>query len=328
MTADQALCRELLPLVSRTFALSIEALPEDLRGAVRVAYLLCRLVDSIEDAVKITPPRRTRLFDAFDAAVSDDGATIAPLGLDGARGLKEAERRLADEAPAVLRVFRTLPPRQREAIRPRVLEMSRGMREYTARPAAPWGGVAISTLDDLERYCYFVAGTVGELLTDLFLQHVHVEERRLRRALRERAVSFGVGLQLVNIVKDVAGDHERGACFLPLDLAEQHGLVLERLLDPDQRGAGLAVIEHLVTRAREHLARASEYTGLWPVPRGAQVRLFCSVPLALALATLAEVARGDDTLRPGKAPAISRETVLSVFRGAQRSARYELAAAR
>jgi len=311
---DETLCLELLPRVSRTFALSIEALPEELRRPVRTAYLLCRVVDTLEDAAGIGRERREALFDALDAAMADDLAPLGPLDLRGARGIKPDELQLVSQADAVLRVFRALPAAQQEAIRPRVLEMSHGMREYCARPPAPWGGVEIASIDDLERYCYFVAGTVGELLTAIFLDHVQLDDPTQRRELEDRAVSFGLGLQLVNIVKDVAEDFERGVCFLPRELAEQHGLPLERLLDPAVRDAGLRVIERLTALARQHLIRAREYTELWPAPRGAQVRLFCIVPLTLALATLEEVERREETLLLGRCPTVSRETVLGVFR--------------
>ena len=326
--ADDVRCQELLPRVSRTFALSIEALPEELRRPVRTAYLLCRVVDTIEDAAGISRERREALFDAFDAAVSADLTLLGPLDLSGAHGVKPDDLQLVAEADAVLRVFRGLAAAQRGAIRPRVLEMSRGMREYCSRPAAPWGGVEISTLDDLERYCYFVAGTVGELLTDLFLDYARLDDPTQRRALKARAVSFGLGLQLVNIVKDVAEDFERGVCFVPRELADQHGVRLERLLDPAQRDAGLAAIGRLTALARQHLRRAREYTELWSSPRGGPVRLFCTVPLALAVATLDEVERQEDTLRPGRAPTVSRETVLDVVRSAMlSSSRDQLAAA-
>ena len=62
-------------LPSRTFALSIAALPEALRDAVRVAYLLCRIVDTVEDDETLGAPLRTELFDAFDALMVDDGAS-------------------------------------------------------------------------------------------------------------------------------------------------------------------------------------------------------------------------------------------------------------
>jgi farnesyl-diphosphate farnesyltransferase len=325
---DEALSRALLPKVSRTFALSIEALPAELRRAVRAAYLLCRIVDSIEDAEALDRGLREELFDHFDRSMIDDALDPAPLerafaaALDDVAGsLSVAERRLCLEAGATLRIFRRLPVAQREAIRPRVLEMSRGMREYAARDRSGRGRISIQDLPDLERYCYFVAGTVGLMLTELFLQRVAVDDPAARRGLQETAVSFGVGLQLVNIAKDVAADASRGGCFLPRDLAREQGLSLARLLEPDQRESGLAVIRRVTHRAREHLRRAQEYTGLWPLPGGEAVRYFCAVPLALALLTLEEVERGDRTLRPGQAPAVSRATVLRIVAEARQAAR-------
>lgn len=316
---DVAVCRELLPLVSRTFALSIEALPKSLRRPVRVAYLLCRVVDCIEDATGITPGRRQSLFDIFDAVMGNDAVSPETLELGfrglsaGTGGLQEAELRLGIQAGSPLRVFRSLSVEDKEAIRPHVLEMSRGMREYTGRAPSAWGGIAIENLQDLERYCYFVAGTVGQLLTALFARFVGLPSLADSDDLRRQAISFGIGLQLVNIVKDVADDYQRGACFLPADLVAEHGLDLDKLLDPDQRQAGLGLIHTISARARHHLELAGQYTSSWPLPRGAPVRLFCAVPLGLALATLDEVERGDDALRPGRCPAVSRFTVKTLL---------------
>ena len=70
--ADRRFCKRLLPRVSRTFALSIEALPDSLREAVRTAYLLCRVVDTVEDAPRLSLEERVRRFDVFDALLADD----------------------------------------------------------------------------------------------------------------------------------------------------------------------------------------------------------------------------------------------------------------
>src|ERR1700749_864412 len=42
-------CRNMLPKVSRTFALNIPVLPQPLDLVVTVAYLLCRIADTVED---------------------------------------------------------------------------------------------------------------------------------------------------------------------------------------------------------------------------------------------------------------------------------------
>lgn len=218
----------------------------------------------------------------------------------------------------MLRSFEQLPPAQKQAIRPSVLAMSAGMREYSRRAAAE-GRLRLRDVADLERYCYFVAGTVGELLTALFAQTVPVLAEAQRRAIRERAVAFGLGLQLVNIVKDVAGDWLRGDCFLPLSLAREQGLDLDRLLDPEQRGAALTVIAAICERARYQLERAHDYTLAWPTPAADHVRLFCTVPLALAFASLHVVEAGEDTLRLDREPKVDRQTVAAIVDQAQRA---------
>ena len=167
---------------------------------------------------------------------------------------------------------------------------------------------------DLERYCYFVAGTVGKLLTALFLEAVPLGAER-RRRVDERAVSFGLGLQLVNIVKDVAEDLSRSICFVPREVAAAHGVPLDRLLDPALRPRARAVIGALCAQARTHLQAAQEYTLAWPAREGLEVRRFCAVPLALALASLDEVEYGGDSLRAGHTPKVGRATVVATLVG-------------
>ena len=56
-------CVEILPRVSRTFAINIRVLSGDLYKAVLCAYLFCRIVDTIEDKVNLSIDSRNRLFD-------------------------------------------------------------------------------------------------------------------------------------------------------------------------------------------------------------------------------------------------------------------------
>ena len=312
--ADVAYCVQALPLVSRTFALSIELLPESLRDAVRVAYLLCRVVDTIEDDAAVSLPIREALFDAFDALMRDDQAlTAAFAALGSTLDAVPAERELMARAGAVFRCFRALDPAQRDAVRPWVLEMSAGMRDY-ARRLHHEGTLRMRDLADLERYCWYVAGTVGELLTALF-HAVSVRTEPLPKAITDRSASFGLGLQLVNILKDAATDAERGVCFLPADLAAQEGVDLDHLLDPSQRVRAMRLYDRVLDRAREHLRDANAYTLAW-ADADADVRMFCAVPLALAWCTLDLLRRGEDVLSPGRVPKVGRQTVADVVQTA------------
>lgn len=317
---DVAFCKRLLPEVSRTFALSVEALPEPLREPIRVAYLLCRIVDTVEDEPGLSQSARHALFDAFDVVLGDDESSprhfsVAhrqhPVGHHG-------DRTLCAESERVVRRFRALSPRQRAAIRPHILEMSTGMRGYTDR-ADIEGKLRLADLADLERYCYFVAGTVGNLLTELFEVACPSIDEAGRAMAKESAVAFGLGLQFVNILKDVAEDFPRGDCYIPRALATEHGFDLERVLDPAQRPAGLRVIGVLTARAREHLGAAARYSRAWPAADGQAVRLFCAVPLALAYATLWEVENGPNTLRDDAEPKVSRQTVFRIMADAAKA---------
>ncbi|MDC3961060.1 squalene/phytoene synthase family protein [Polyangium jinanense] len=320
--ADRDFCVRTLPRVSRTFALSILSLPEGLSDSLCAAYLLCRIVDSIEDANPIAPETRVSLFDAFDALMRGEAGSLSEFEArftDEAIGMSEADRALCKGAGAVFRVYRALPAADQEAIRPWVLEMSRGMREYAGRADAE-GKTRIRDVADLERYCYFVAGTVGELLTALFERAVPTASEEVRKAAWSRATRFGLGLQMVNVLKDVAEDLDRGACFLPEDVLARHGVRRDALLSPEARAGGLAAVSEVCTIARGHLDAAVEYTLCWPGREGAEVRAFCAVPLALAIATLREVERGEDTLVRGREPKIDKRLVAEVLAGARRAA--------
>jgi squalene-hopene/tetraprenyl-beta-curcumene cyclase len=316
-----AICRRLLRDVSRTFALSIDMLPPSLRDSVGNAYLLCRIVDCIEDDARLPIDRRLTLFDAFDTVVGDDAANEEVLEPEARRagvGETPGENELCAHAGAVLRRFRSLDRARREAIRPRVLEMSRGMREYATR-AARDGHMRIADVADLERYCYFVAGTVGGLLTDLFALDVPgIEPDRLAE-LHRLAVRFGVGLQLVNIAKDVAVDLERGTCFLPANLLEHAGLAVEELLEPERSARAKRVIGSVCDLAAENLDDARAYTLGWPAgERTRAIRVFCSVPLVLALESLRVVR--ESSLARGTSPKVSRSEVFTVLRDVLASA--------
>jgi farnesyl-diphosphate farnesyltransferase len=314
--ADRAFCADLLPDVSRTFALSIAGLPGRMRAPIEAAYLMCRIADTIEDDHRLARDVREQLFDAFDDALANErsGAALDRLAVASDLGQGTESQRLCAGARRVFRCFHALPLSQRSAIRPHVAELARGMRELGRE--RPFHEVA-----DLERYCYFVAGTVGKLLTAVFELEVPDLDESARRFVRARAVAFGIGLQLVNIVKDVGVDFERGDCFLPADLAARHGVPLAEVLETRHRPAALGVVRDVCTIARARLRHARDYTLAWPADAAYEVRVFCAVPLALAFATLVEIENGNGVLLRGKTPKVARTLVVRVFADVRRTAR-------
>jgi farnesyl-diphosphate farnesyltransferase len=308
-SGDRAFCAAMLPKVSRTFAACIRLLPEPLDHQVLIAYLLCRIADTIEDTADLAIVDKERLLAAFARGL--DEGPVEPAGLREAfASPRTDDELLAREAAATVREFRRLPEPQRQAIAPWVREMAKGMAEFARihSQARPGRLVALSSIDELDRYCYYVAGTVGHLLTELFrLHHPRVTRRHYQR-LKELATSFGLGLQLTNIIKDVADDRERGWSFVPRQLCQLAGIAPEQLADRSHRREAHVVMKALIAKARIHLSDALSYCTSLPRSQY-RIRLFCLTPLYFAIRTLALAERDPRLLEPGHKVKITRGEV-------------------
>lgn len=287
-TTDEAYQEEILPHVSRTFALTIPQLPVGLRSAVTSAYLLCRIADTIEDEPALSATDAYVYLGRFAAVVAGREAA-APLARDVVARLSEstlpAERDLVQNMDRVVRMAHRLDAGQRTAIQRCIDLMCYGMHHFQ-RTASLRG---LTRSSDLDRYCYYVAGVVGEMLTELFCSYSEGAAQH-RAELRELATSFGQGLQMTNILKDVWEDRSRGACWLPQDVFARHGIDLARLKpEPfDARfGAGL---RELISIAHGHLRNAIAFTLLIPA-RESGIRRFCLWAIGLAVLTLRRIER-------------------------------------
>jgi phytoene synthase len=106
-----------------------------------------------------------------------------------------------------------------------------------------------ATFPALYEYCWRVASTVGLICIEIF--------GCTRPESKEYAINLGVGLQLTNIVRDIATDLERGRIYLPQDdLARfdvsEADLEAGRPVDRVQR-----LIAFECERAREYYRKAA-----------------------------------------------------------------------
>jgi farnesyl-diphosphate farnesyltransferase len=260
---------DLLQKTSRTFALAIPVLPEPTRREVMIAYLLFRIADTFEDASHWEPAARRAALATFEELLRDwrpDETARAAEGWSAAGPSEHAGyRELIAETPFVLAAFFSLDPEAVEPIRTHVGRSALGMSGFVS--ATRDGRLVLGTLEELRRYCYVVAGIVGEMLTDLFLLK-RPALAAASDALRARAATFGEALQLVNILKDAADDAREGRRYLPEGVP----------------------VEEVFALARKDLGVAAEYTRLLQTggaPRG--IVEFCALPSALAFATLDRV---------------------------------------
>lgn len=278
--------RLLVKQLSRTFALTIPQLPRGLQEPVSVAYLLCRAVDTIEDSRLVDPSAKASQLESFLAALDDQ--TLAQnvseqLASEISGRVSPDELMLIERLPELLAALNTFPDRQQAAIRECLRKMASGMSVYVGRRNG------LSDMDEVDDYCYVVAGVVGEMLTELFCDHC-ADINDHHRELRSLASSFGQGLQMTNILKDIWDDHRKGQCWLPRDMFQATGLDLSNLekaaSSPDFR----PVMLDLVATASNHLDDAVAYTMLVP-RRHVGIRRFCILAIGMAYATLNRLVR-------------------------------------
>ena len=149
----------------------------------------------------------------------------------------------------------------------------------------------IRDFQEMYRYCYRVAGTVGLAMT-------HMLGVRSSQALAA-AEKLGVGMQLTNILRDVGGDLAAGRIYLPLEDLARFDCSPTHLfqLYNDRRGPDerfRALMRYQVARA--HRYYVSGMSGIWLLPAD------CRLPILLAgrlyRRILTEIERKDyDVLR-------------------------------
>ena len=301
---------EILPSVSRTFALSIRVLPGDLGRAVLVAYLLCRIADTLEDEPSLPATAKAELLDAFALCLDSPAAADAFPGRVSEISGEAAHVRLSRNTDLVFVLYRSLPRATRVHVRHWVGEMIVGMRKFVLLYPH---GIRIQSIAEYKEYCYYVAGTVGYLLTDLWHEHVPSIGETQYRVLRERCRAFAEALQTVNILKDVTTDAEQeNSIYVPEDLLRQHGVTHATLLAPELLSDTREALATLVQLAWHDLEGARSYLLLLP-RRAVSVRLFCILPLLFAYATLRDLTRTPHALARREVVKISRREVKALI---------------
>jgi len=324
--ADLAWCHEAVQGVSRTFALTVDVLEEPMASQICVGYLLCRVADTVEDAGHIPPDAQSNVLRTYRRAIDPDDETDIGEFREGVDEWLPAERdddwAVVAEAPTVAATFAELDPEAQAAIIPPVLEMVDGMAMFVDRHATE-GGLRIDDRDELEQYCYYAAGTVGNLITNL-LTRGDVAEERARR-LRETAEEFGLLLQLVNVSKDVYDDYtEENNVYLPAEWLEAEGVDQERVVHPENRESSARVVGRTADYARSFLDDAQAYLETMPLSNGNTMEAW-TVPYLLAVGTLRELGSRPEDALTETGVKVSRQEVFAVMSAASDVGRESLA---
>lgn len=263
---DELYQRAILESVSRTFALTIPLLPANLEKVVGNTYLLCRIVDTIEDAVCIDPKTKQVLSTLFVKTVLDPSYTeefVKESLMALLNHPNRDEKDLIKNIPRVLRVLQSFDEKQRHAVAQCVQIMSEGMSYFHVRQ----NQAGLEDLKEFEKYCYVVAGVVGEMLTTVFALHSAAFAKAIS-GKESLAIAFGQALQMTNILKDSPEDQLRGVSWKPKGVEQTELLVI----------------------AHQKLEDSLRY--IYCIPKSEPgIRQFCFLAFGLAVLTLKKIAR-------------------------------------
>ena len=265
---DLAYQKAILSSVSRTFALTIPLLPPIIEKVVGNTYLLCRIVDTIEDAAELTPEAKKNLSALFLDVVLERAPveSFVELCLDALKNYSNHdELDLIAHTPTVLRILHTCSSHDQEAVSRCVSIMSEGMSRFHGRQTE----AGLKDLSEFQDYCYVVAGVVGELLTSIF-RHYSPQFSKNIQGHENLAIAFGQALQMTNILKDSPEDRARGVSWKPANLSQ---------LD-------------LLQIAYQKLSDSLTYILLIPKEE-VGMRRFCLLAFGLAVLTLDKLAARD-----------------------------------
>lgn len=286
-SADVAYQKAILGSVSRTFALTIPLLPPSIEKVVGNTYLLCRIVDTVEDAADLSAQTKQTLSSLFLDAVLEKTPVenfVQPC-LDALKNYSnQDELDLIAHTPTVLRILHTCSSEDQQAVSRCVSIMSEGMSYFHGKQ----NQAGLRDLAEFEQYCYVVAGVVGELLTTIFGNHSHAFKEKMA-GHEDLAIAFGQALQMTNILKDSPEDKTRGVSWKPSNVSQ----------------------EDLLKIAYQKLQDSLNYILLIP-KQEAGMRRFCFLAFGLAVMTLSKIANRKEFDHKDEVK-LSRSTVMSFY---------------
>ncbi len=304
----EQICWDILPAVSRSFALCIQQLPKGLDERMMAAYLILRLIDTIEDSAAPLETKRTAFAQFIELLAAPE-----PVKRQKAGALRDYllanidysyEKVLLENLQSLLEVFHGFAAEEKAAILACAREMAEGMLKFQ--------GKAIESLKVQEEYCYYVAGIVGYLNSRLFHLTGQIPEKPDEQFMA-LAKNFGIALQKVNILRDVSNDIPHNRNFWPLDLVASQGLSYETLCLPENRQKAMKVLDAIVEDALPYLEDALKYTKRLP-RRAIRVRVFCLIPLFMAVESYAKCVNNEDVFTGAKTVKISKADVARIVR--------------
>jgi len=274
---DKEYCYHTLAKVSRSFAMVIQDLPEDLKDAICNFYLVLRALDTIEDDMNLDENYKRELLENFHLKCSDEKFFLQNVGD------KPEYVELMENYPRIAAMFNSLDVNYQNVIREITLEMATGMLLFTTKE--------VETKNDYDLYCHYVAGLVGHGLSKIFVASGLEDKSYLDKL--DIANSMGLFLQKTNITRDYFEDIDEGRIFWPKEIWGDYTSDIYLLKTNYKSAKSVACLNAMVVNAFLHFSDCITYLkGL----KNNKIFRFCAIPQVMAVGTLSLLYNNEEAL--------------------------------
>ena len=308
-------CKGALQSVSRSFALTIPLVEENILGPIMVGYLEPRILDTFEDDIgrrEITLEERIEAMNMLMEILENPNSDSTKEKIEILTGSADEMvqnpkyRDLVKNMKSVLAVHSSFDEATKECMVRWLKEMNFGMQKFLKQE--------VYSFDDLDEYCYYVAGTPSGFLTELIRKRSKDLSDEDSSILKENERDFGLFLQKVNIIRDFREDIlDNEKIFWPGFLFEKYQVMPEKLLEEANKEKSMEILDYMLDNACKHIEPVKAYLNSIP-DEYAGFRAGAAVNFAMGVATLdtmrnnSEVFFGD---KPVKISHESRDNIIS-----------------
>lgn len=281
-------CEDILKRVSRSFALTIPMLDDKIYKEVMITYLQDRLLDNFEDELKnISFEKRIYLMnqvqEIFNPA-KDNKKAVEIIEKEADLFSDQNLKALTANASILKEAYELLDNEVKEISYKWLQEMNKGMQKYLQKK--------VNNFEELDEYCYYVAGTVGGFLTDLIIEKSKVSEEKAQ-ILRNNFKDAGLFLQKVNLIRDIRKDiKSRNKNYWPL---EELGISEEMILNKNHEEKMNKALGEMLDDVEKHISGLVQYMNNIPEDFSGYKKFF-AVNNALGLSTLQKIENNQDKL--------------------------------
>jgi len=308
-------CKGALQSVSRSFALTIPLVEENILAPIMVGYLEARILDTFEDDIgrrEISLEERIHsmnmLMEVLESPSSISAKEKAKELVSSADEMvaNPQYRDLVKNMERVLTVHDSFDEKTKECMVRWLKEMNFGMQKFLKQE--------VYSFEDLNEYCYYVAGTPSGFLTELIRTRSKNLSEEESQILIENERDFGLFLQKVNIIRDFREDIlDNEKIFWPAFLFEKYDLTPPDLLLEEHEGKTMKILDAMLDNACQHIEPVKAYLNAIP-DEYAGFRAGAAVNFAMGVGTLETMRNNNEVFfgeKPVKITHAARDNILS-----------------